>query len=30
VEAELETVRIFGTAGGSRSEIVDFPSPDLA
>ncbi|MGC4175382.1 PLP-dependent aminotransferase family protein [Demequina sp.] len=30
VEAELETVRIFGTAGGTRSEIVDFPSPDLA
>jgi DNA-binding transcriptional MocR family regulator len=30
VEAELETVRIFGTAGGSRSQIVDFPSPDLA
>ena len=29
VDAELETVRIFGTSGGRRGDAVDFPSPDL-
>ncbi|WP_084125060.1 PLP-dependent aminotransferase family protein [Demequina sp. NBRC 110054] len=29
VDAELETVRIFGTSGSGLSESVDFPSPDL-
>ncbi|MFN3866339.1 MAG: PLP-dependent aminotransferase family protein [Demequina sp.] len=30
VDAELETVRIFGADGGVSGETVDFPSPDLA
>ncbi|MDN4473873.1 PLP-dependent aminotransferase family protein [Demequina zhanjiangensis] len=29
VDAELETVRIFGTAGSGSAETVEFPSPDL-
>ena len=29
VDAELETVRIFGTSGGRRGDTVDFPSPNL-
>ncbi|WP_062204991.1 PLP-dependent aminotransferase family protein [Demequina salsinemoris] len=29
VDAELETVRIFGTAGSGISETVEFPAPDL-
>ncbi|WP_152649956.1 PLP-dependent aminotransferase family protein [Demequina globuliformis] len=30
VDAEMETVRIFGTSGGDDGDSVDFPSPDLA
>lgn len=30
VNAELETVSIFGTAGETRQRLVDFPSPDVS
>jgi DNA-binding transcriptional MocR family regulator len=30
VDAELETVRIFGSSGGGSGNTVEFPSPDLA
>ncbi len=30
IDAEMETVRIFGTGGEPPSDSVDFPSPDLA
>nr|WP_062070487.1 PLP-dependent aminotransferase family protein [Demequina sediminicola] len=30
VEAEMETVNLFGVAGKGRGDAVDFPSPDLA
>lgn len=30
IEAELETVRIFGSGAGGPGDAVDFPSPDLA
>ena len=29
VDAEMETVEIFGTSGGPTGETVDFPAPDL-
>ena len=29
VDAELETVRIFGHPGGAREGTVDFPAPDV-
>ncbi|GMA35765.1 hypothetical protein GCM10025876_19690 [Demequina litorisediminis] len=30
IDAEMETVRIFGTVGEPAGDSVDFPSPDLA
>ncbi|WP_061961277.1 PLP-dependent aminotransferase family protein [Demequina flava] len=30
VDAEMETVKIFGVSGGADGDAVDFPSPDLA
>ncbi|MEX0914093.1 MAG: PLP-dependent aminotransferase family protein [Demequina sp.] len=30
VDAEMETVRIFGSGGAGQASTVDFPSPDLA